>query len=223
MYVPVKRPFFSLSPFPEIAFHVKRSFDRCSFLKTMFHVKHPFSCSTFLKFKCRRADKLCKCRRVDIFARPVTRHSRRRSARASNHVMHSNAAAVLFPTHSASFECSALLSNAMGPTDVRARLREVGVEAFSLSYHSRANDANVSFRAEWRGDFFLVRSCERAAPRSRGISLRLIAEPSCLGCPTHLASKTTAKSPSKLSTQNSLTASGPNRIYFEELTARINL
>jgi hypothetical protein len=43
---------------------------------------------------------------------------------------------------------------------------------------------DLSFRAEQRSLFFLVRSYERAALRSRGIPLRLLAEPSRACCPT---------------------------------------
>ena len=55
---------------------------------------------------------------------------------------------------------------------------------------SSANRPSLSFRAKRRGLFFLVRSCERAAPRSRGIPVRLIAEPGCARHQLHTCSVT---------------------------------
>jgi hypothetical protein len=83
----------------------------------------------------------------------------------------------------------------------------------------------LSFRAEWRGFFFLVRFYERAALRSRGIPLRLIAEPrrARYRLISH-GERTTAKFLNKPSTAKQAGfIPAPDQIHFAELTARINL
>jgi hypothetical protein len=103
--VPRETLFFAGSPSPEIDVSRETS----------------ISISNFSEVQMSTRRLLCNCRRVDIFARPVTRHSRRQTVRFPNHTVRSNAAAVLFPAHPESFECSVLLPNA-----VRARLGEAG-------------------------------------------------------------------------------------------------